>query len=179
VSGLISSHGGNISVLDRAEHSVHITRSGCALGRLRADDIVTVGYQVPAADDTAARAADSRASVELVVHRALYHALPDISAVVHTHSLYTTLLSLRHDSIKPLDSEAQHFIPRVPVLDVARTIASAEVAQLLPQLMAQTDCPIAVVRGHGPFSVGASLQDAWHWVSVLEMSSKLLVEYAR
>ena len=173
VSGLISSHGGNISVLDEGGESIHITRSGSALGRLRAGDLVTAGYDLPGIDE-AALAADERASIELVVHRALYHGVPGTRAVVHAHSLFTTLLSLKQDSIEPLDSESKHFIPCVPVLDVKETIASAEVAELLPQLMRDTDCPVAVIKGHGPFAVGKDLDEAWRYISILEMSSRMI-----
>jgi len=178
VSGLISSHGGNVSVLDADGEHIHITRSGSALGRLRDGDLVTVGFDMPG-ENEAALAADKQASIELVVHRALYHALPETKAVVHAHSLFTTLLSLKQDTIEPLDSESKYFIPRVPVLDVEETIASAQVAQLLPQLMCDADCPIAVVRGHGPFAVGKDLDEAWRYVSILEMSSRMIHEYSK
>jgi len=178
VSGLISSHGGNVSMLDDSGKNIFITRSGSALGRLRDGDIVTVGYDYPDSNE-AALAADAEASIELVVHRALYHAVPETYAVVHAHSLFTTLLSLKQDSIEPLDSESKHFIPSVPVLDVAETIASAEVARLLPQVILDTGCPIAVVRGHGPFAVGRTLEEAWRYVSILEMSSRMIHEYRR
>lgn len=182
VAGLISSHGGNISVLDAAGKHIHITRSGSALGRLRCSDercdVVTVGYDLPG-DDEDALAADKQASIELLVHRALYHGIPGTRAVVHAHSLFTTLLSLKQDSIEPLDSESKYFIPCVPVLDVAETISSSEVAELLPALMQDTDCPIAVVRGHGPFAVGKDLEEAWRYVSILEMSSRMVHEFSR
>jgi len=213
VSGLISSHGGNISVRTQAhisassgtsashaglsplsspenpdslicelvstqsfeEEFICITRSGSALGRLREGDVVTVGLATPEADDAEGLAADAQASIELLVHRALYQRLPEARAVVHTHSPYTTLLSLRQDFIEPLDSESKFFLPKVPVLAVEQTIASEEVAALLPELLEQSGCPIAVVRGHGPFAVGKTLDEAWRWVSILEMSSKILV----
>jgi len=178
VSGLISSHGGNISVLDKAGEHIHITRSGSALGRLRAGDVVTVAYDVPG-DDEAALAADKLASIELLVHRALYHGVPETKAVVHAHSLFTTLLSLKQDSIEPLDSESKYFIPCVPILDVEETISSAEVAECLPALMRDTGCPVAVVRGHGPFAVGKDLEEAWRYVSILEMSSRMIHEFSR
>ena len=177
VSGLISSHGGNVSVLDESKEHIYITRTGSALGRLRDGDLVRVGFDL--AGDEAAIAADSQASIELLVHRALYHALPDIYAVVHAHSLFTTLLSLKQDSIEPLDSESKHFIPCVPVLDVEETISSAEVASLLPKLIVETNCPVAVVRGHGPFAVGKDLDEAWRYLSILEMSSRMIHEYKR
>ena len=177
VSGLISSHGGNVSVLDESKKHIYITRTGSALGRLRDGDLVRVGFELPS--NETAIAADKQASIELLVHRALYHAIPDICAVVHAHSLFTTLLSLRQDSIEPLDSESKHFIPSVPVLDVEETISSSEVAKLLPKLIAETGCPVAVVRGHGPFAVGKDLDEAWRYISILEMSSRMIHEYNR
>jgi len=182
VSGLISSHGGNVSVLDAAGEHIHITRSGSALGRLRQgdgySDVVTVAYDYPG-DDEAAVAADKEASIELLVHRALYHGVPGTRAVVHAHSLFTTLLSLKQDSIEPLDSESKYFIPKVPVLDAEETISSSEVAEALPQLMRDTGCPVAVVRGHGPFAVGKDLEEAWRYVSILEMSSRMIHEFSQ
>ena len=177
VSGLISSHGGNVSVLDKSKKHIYITRTGSALGRLRDGDLVRVGFELP--NDEVAIAADSQASIELLVHRALYHAISDIFAVVHAHSLFTTLLSLKQDSIEPLDSESKHFIPKVPVLDVEETISSAEVAELLPKLILETGCPVAVVRGHGPFAVGKDLDEAWRYISILEMSSRMIHECNR
>ena len=177
VSGLISSHGGNVSVLDESKKNIYITRTGSALGRLRDGDLVRVDFELP--NDEAAIAADSQASIELLVHRALYHAIPAIFAVVHAHSLFTTLLSLKQDSIEPLDSESKHFIPSVPVLDVEEAISSAEVAELLPKTIAETGCPVAVVRGHGPFAVGKDLDEAWRYISILEMSARMIYEHKR
>jgi L-fuculose-phosphate aldolase len=178
VSGLITSHGGNVSVLDPSGEQIHITRTGSALGRLRDGDLVSVAYDFPG-DDPAALAADRQASIELVVHRALYHALPETKAVVHAHSLFTTLLSLQQDSIEPIDSEAKHFFTAVPILDVEETIASNEVATQLPALMKDTDCPVAVIKGHGPFAVGKDLDEAWRYISMLEMSSRMIHEFNR
>jgi L-fuculose-phosphate aldolase len=178
VSGLITSHGGNVSVLDKSGETIHITRSGSALGRLRAGDVVEVGFDLPG-EDCAALAADNQASIELIVHRALYHAVAGTKAIVHAHSLFTTLLSLRQDSIEPIDSESKHFISRVPVLDVEETIASHQVAELLPQMINDSGCPVAVVRGHGPFAVGKDLDEAWRYISILEMSSRMIHEYNR
>jgi L-fuculose-phosphate aldolase len=213
VSGLISSHGGNISCLDSAvdpaadsaaaspaassaappgQHPrIFITRTGSALGRLRSGDVVAVSFDQQSdlatlkvsrgeyVHTSTAVDADELASIELIVHRALYHRLPQTRAVVHTHSPFTTLLSLHGDAIEPLDSEARHFLPRVPVIAPRETIASAEVARLLPEVLAECACPVAVVRGHGPFATGATLAEAWRWVSVLELSSRLLIEQMR
>jgi L-fuculose-phosphate aldolase len=173
VSGLISSHGGNLSTREGAR--IYITRTGSQVGRLNPADIVEVPFE---AADTGA-VADKKASVELVVHRALYHRLPDVCAVAHTHSPYTVLASLLYDTIEPLDSEARFFIPNVPVVTAKKTIGSAEVAALIPATIEATGCPVAILRGHGPFATGASLEEAYRWVSVLEGSCRLIIEAAR
>lgn len=158
---LISSHGGNISV--RIGDEICITRTGSMLGRLSASDIVVVPVEGPSERD-------SEASSELIVHRALYHAT-QAGAVVHTHSPQTVFRSMLEDAIEPIDSEARLFIPSVKVVQSKKTIGSAEAAQLLAiELSQEKAAPLAVLRGHGPFSTGKTLLDAYRWVSVLECS---------
>lgn len=162
VSGLISSHGGNMSI--REGDSIYITRTGSQLGRLGSDDVVCVPFEGPTQED-------AMASSELIVHRAIYHAT-DAEAIVHTHSPHTVFRSMVEDVIEPLDSEARLFIPEVPVLVSKTTIGSAEAAALFGEAL--QEYPIAVLRGHGPFAVAAQLKDAYRWVSVLECSCELL-----
>ena len=158
---LISSHGGNISV--RMGDEICITRTGSMLGRLKDSDIVVVSAHGPSERD-------SEASSELIVHRALYQAT-GAGAVVHTHSPHTIFRSMLEDVIEPIDSEARLFIPRVTVVQSRKTVGSAEAAQLLSSELAKEGAaPLAVLRGHGPFSTGKTLLDAYRWVSVLECS---------
>lgn len=159
---LVSSHGGNISV--RHGDTILITRTGTQIGRLGDDDFVAVPLEGPSELDT-------QASSELVVHRALYRAT-GAGAVVHAHAPKTIYRSLVEDSIEPIDSEARLFLPIVPVVSSPTTVGSHLAARLLSDAMAS--CPIAVLRGHGPFSTGDNLMEAYRWVSILECSSELL-----
>lgn len=162
---LISSHGGNISV--RVGDELCITRTGSMLGRLSDDDIVVVALLEP--DER-----DKEASSELVVHRALYKAT-GAGSVVHTHSPQTIFRSMLEDVIEPIDSEARLFIPCVDVVQSHKTVGSLEAAQLLSKNLSSADtAPIAVLRGHGPFSTGETLLEAYRWVSVLECSCEQL-----
>lgn len=162
---LISSHGGNISV--RVGDELCITRTGSMLGRLSDTDIVVVPVEGPSERDC-------EASSELIVHRALYQAT-NAGAVVHTHSPQTIFRSMLEDSIEPIDSEARLFIPCVNVVQSKKTVGSAEAAQLLAAELSREDAaPLAVLRGHGPFSTGATLLEAYRWVSVLECSCEQL-----
>jgi len=180
-SAQVTSHGGNMSVSDGKQ--IWITRTGCRLGHIGPNDIVSTGWQVSEAD--------ASASIELKVHRAIYQALAERlanegrafteAAIIHTHSLHATYHSLIKDSILPVDAEGSYVLGKaVPVLTPAQAIASDEVATLMANLVRHGGM-LAVVRGHGPFALADNLQNAHRLVSCLEYSASLLtlIEQAR
>ena len=84
VTGMTSSHGGNMSV--RVGDKIIIKRRGAQFGRLKRTDFV----------ETSFKGKDSgiiRASTELIVHRAIYEKTSAL-AVVHAHPRTAIVLSL-------------------------------------------------------------------------------------
>ncbi|MDR1014422.1 MAG: class II aldolase/adducin family protein [Coriobacteriales bacterium] len=174
LAGAVTSHGGNLSESDGS--SIWITRTGSMLGHLGPNDIRKVGWEPSPADQ--------QASMELLVHRAMYHALADRAAlcgepfgthaVVHAHTRHTVFHSLITDVIAPLDSEGALTLGAgVTVLSCEATVASEEVAAAMASQVA-AGSPLAVVRGHGPFALAESLEGALRLVSCLEYSAGLL-----
>ena len=162
-AGLISSHGGNISV--RRDDRIVITRRGSMLGRLAESDLVSTGI--------AACADDEHCSRELVVHRAIYLA-SDAGAIVHAHPIHTVYRSLVADTIEPVDSESRYVIgASIPVLAPRETIGSLQAAEMLAEAFAG-GAKIAVLRSHGPFAVGATLEEAFYHITCLEASCRVL-----
>ncbi|MDZ4654379.1 MAG: class II aldolase/adducin family protein [Coriobacteriia bacterium] len=161
LTGAISSHGGNMSV--RLGDRILITCSGSMLGRLTRGDIVETGIDACPEDEGCSR--------ELVVHRAIYHAT-DAFAIVHAHTVHTIHRSLVSDVIVPLDSESKAILGDVPVVTAAQTIASPEAAEILSAAL--RECRIVVLRTHGPFAKGATLEEAFYHVSCLEASAHIL-----
>jgi len=162
-AGLISSHGGNISV--RRDDGIVITRRGSMLGRLADSDLVTTGITACADDEHCSR--------ELVVHRAIYLS-SDAGAIVHAHPIHTVYRSLVADAIEPLDSESRYVIgASIPVLAPRETIGSAQAAEMLAETFAG-GAKIAVLRSHGPFAVGATLEEAFYHITCLEASCRVL-----
>lgn len=158
--GLISSHAGNMSV--RADKHLYITRRGSMMGRLHGADII--GIDLERADDPNILSASS----ELVVHRAIY-LNTDALAVVHAHPPYGTLLSMAYGEIVPVDSEGSHLLKSIPVVTPERTIASDEAAQAVGGCLKNHG--IVLVRGHGSFARGATLEEAYMLTSSLESSA--------
>jgi L-fuculose-phosphate aldolase len=162
VSGAVTSHGGNLSVRDGDR--ILITRGGAMLGRLGWNDVVETS--IDACD------ADAGCSRELIVHRAIYHTT-NAKAIVHAHTTHTIFRSLIEDEILPIDSEALYVIGRsVPVLSPRVTIASPEAAEMLSEVLQATN--VAVLRSHGPFAIGDTLEEAFYRISVLEASCTIL-----
>ncbi len=162
VSGAISSHGGNLS--ERAGDRIMITRRGAMLGRLREDDVVWTRLAECELDEACSR--------ELVVHRAIYEAT-DARAIVHAHPVHTIARSLREGVIVPIDSEARYVLgDAVPVVSAAETIGSAEAAELLAGALEKH--PVAVLRSHGVFARGCTLEAAFYHVSCLEIACRIL-----
>lgn len=161
LTGALSSHGGNLS--ERDGDRIFITRRGAMLGRLADDDIVWTHMAACDLDEPCSR--------ELVVHRRIYEAT-DARAIVHAHPVHTIHRSLVGDSIVPLDSEALFILGEIPVLSPSETIGSPEAAEMLAAVLAEK--PVAVLRTHGPFAKGATMEEAFYHVSALEISSHLL-----
>lgn len=161
VSGLVTSHGGNMSV--RQDDRIVITRRGSMLGRLTEDDLVETGIE-PCEDD-------ERCSRELIVHRAIYMAT-DARAIVHAHSPYTIARSFTRVSVVPQDSEGLYVLGEIAVVSAATTIGSPEAGELLAGALQES--PVAVLRTHGPFAKGATLEEAFMHVSALEASVVIL-----
>jgi L-fuculose-phosphate aldolase len=150
-AGLVSSHGGNISVR-LSDGALLITRTGAMLGRLDEGDLVTV-----AADGSS----EGQPSMDTEVHRAVYAATA-VGAVLHAHPRHAIALSLMTDAVEPADAEGKLRLGSVPVVE------GEQVAEAL------RNRPVVLARGHGSYARGDDLWQALQWTSVLEESAQVL-----
>jgi L-fuculose-phosphate aldolase len=163
VDRLISSHGGNLSV--RFGDRVIIKRRGAMLGRLKPHDLVETGL---AKNDSGV----ALASTELIVHRAIYQATPAL-AVAHAHPRTAVALSLSRDEIVPIDNEGSYALKKVPVVAVEMASGSREMADTIAAVL--QEYKIVMLRGHGSFATGQTLDEAFQWTSALEESSQIIL----
>ncbi len=159
--GLVSSHAGNLSV--RTGAAVWITRTGAMLGRISPGDVIEV-------DPVGPDPIDSRASSELTVHRAIYGAT-GAGAVVHAHPPYATLLSMLQDELTPIDSEGYHVLGRVHVVNIGTAAAAGLPESARAVSEALKEHRIVLLKGHGSFARGDTLEHAYMPTSSLEASS--------
>ncbi len=162
--GLVDAVAGNISV--RFKDRILITRRGSMKGSLGRADILRLKLE--------GDFLDFRASSELVVHRKLYRETR-ARAIVHAHPISAVSLSYTFESIKPVDSEGRDMLGSVRVLSLKKPSASEELARAVSEEL--RDRRLVIVRGHGVFSVGKSLREAYRYISCLEHSCRILKEY--
>ncbi|MBI5305430.1 MAG: aldolase [Chloroflexi bacterium] len=164
VGGLISSHGGNISV--RLGDRVVIKRRGAMLGRLKPHDLIETGLEK---NDSGV----ALASTELLIHRTVYMRTPAL-AIVHCHPRTAIAFSLSRDEIVPIDNEASYLLKKVPVLSEEFPSGTQEMADTLANALQAYK--IVVMRGHGSFATGQTLDEAFHWSSTLEESCDIALD---
>ncbi len=165
VSGLTSSHGGNMSV--RVGDKIIIKRRGAQLGRLKPSDLVVTSLYGKDSGIT-------RASTELIVHRAIYLKTSAL-AIIHAHPRTAITLSLSRDEIIPIDNEGSYLLRKVPVVSVELASGTQQMAQVVSEAL--REYKIIVQRGHGSFSIGQTLEEAYHWLSTLEEASDIILEH--
>ncbi|MCX7770884.1 MAG: aldolase [Proteobacteria bacterium] len=160
--GLFSSHGGNMSV--RVGEKIYITRRGSMLGCISEEDVI----------ETVIDGVDSNislASTEIVVHREIYKRTSAL-AIFHAHPPLATALSMICDEIILEDSEGSYILKKVPVVSASKTVGSKEVANIIPEYL--KEFKVVMLKGHGSFSTGMMLEEAFSYTSTLEHSCKIM-----
>jgi L-fuculose-phosphate aldolase len=164
LGNLTSSHGGNMSV--RVGDRIIIKRRGAQLGRLKPSDFV----------ETSLFKKDSgliRASTELIVHRNIYLKTSAL-AVIHTHPRTAIVLSMSRDEIIPIDNEGSYLLHKIPVVAAEYASGSQEMADVVADAL--REYKVIMLRGHGSFAVGQTLEEAFHWTSTLEEVCDIILE---
>jgi len=157
--GLNDSHSGNISYLQDSDF--YITATGSCADLAEVKDIVHCTM-----DDTTVPAA----SMDQHAHRAIYRHNPKTRAVIHSHNPYTVAITLNGEDFIPVDLEGQYYFPRVPVISISFKTYFEHSPILIATALAEY--PVVVVRGHGVYAQGESLELAYKCVSSLEQSAK-------
>ena len=156
-----TSHSGNISI--KSGGKIIIKRRAGMLGDLEPEDLI----------ETDLKEEDSGsliASTELGVHRAIYLET-DAMAVIHAHNPYCVALSLVEDEITCIDAEGFALYKKIPIIDVEIPAGAYYTSIEVPKVL--KNYPFVIVRGHGIFAKGMTLEDALQYVTGAEQSAKI------
>jgi len=157
---LIDGASGNMSC--RIDDYIVITKTGSILDDLTPQDFVTLKLGEESKD----------ASSDLIVHNAIY-SKTDYKAVLHCHGVYNVVLSFIHDEITPMDLEGKLFLGKVKVVE--GEFKSKELADKIASEVAKNG--IVIVRGHGIYSAGTNIYEAFNRACYLEHSCEIIYRY--
>jgi L-fuculose-phosphate aldolase len=155
--GLVSAHAGNIS--KRFGKSMLISMRGSMLDELEAK-IVQVTLEPPSP-------LDHLASSELAMHRAIYRHT-EATAVFHGHGRFSIIASLTTEAaqITPEDLESAYYLPVIPIVEGQS--GSEELGYAAA--VALKDHRGALIRGHGVVTKGASIEEAYAVLALIEQA---------
>lgn len=167
--GMVPATSGNFSArLDNGE--LAITVSGRHKGKLQEADIMRVDANGVSLDER-------KPSAETLLHVHIYRHYPDVQYILHPHSVNATLLSrLCEQWLVLQDYEILKAFPgvdthactvRIPVFDNDQNIAN--LATKVDACLAQAaDTPGYLIRGHGFYTWGRSMEDVLRHVEAFE-----------
>lgn len=158
-SGLNPGTAGNISV--RHNDTMLISPSGVPYQQLEPEDIVAMTLTGEYGSYTASGV--NLPSSEWRFHLDIMRARPDVGAIVHTHSLYATVLACARKDIPPV-----HYMIAAaggPSIRCSRyaTYGTAELSQAALEAMEDRNC--CILANHGMIATGPNLAKA-QWLAV-------------
>jgi methylthioribulose-1-phosphate dehydratase len=150
--------------------AIAVTASGRHKGELTADDLMRV--------DLSGRPLDGvgTASAETLLHCQLYRQYPHVNAVLHTHSPASTVLSRASDNVRLAGYELLKILEGVDTHEMTVDIPVFENDQDIARLAGVVEahmqaggvCHAYLIRGHGLYAWGRSVEEARHRVEALE-----------
>lgn len=153
------SHSGNASV--RIGDDIWVTPTGCCADTLEATDLVACHIN---------GSIGAGASLDAPLHVQVYQKNAEAQSVIHGHGPHTVGLTLNGQDFVPDDFEGQLYFPSVPVIDIPYDDYVALAPQQVSKMLARER--ITVVRGHGVYTWGSSINLAYKWLCSLELSAK-------
>lgn len=161
-TGLVVNTSGNASI--RIDDEVVITPSGRDYDTLKADDICVINM---AGELTQGRYLPSS---ETPLHLAVYQSRPEISAIVHTHSVHATAVSTLVQKLPAIHYQMTELGGAVPVAPYATFGTPELAASVLGVLSGRT---AALMQNHGSITIAATLQAALAKAITLEWCCKV------
>lgn len=155
-AGLVDSHFGNVS--KRVGDKMLISTTGSMLDGLEGQIV-----EVPIYEESLI---DMVASVSIKTHRLIYQRTSAL-AVLHGHPKFCVVISLLYGDegvIKPEDVESEYMLHEIPIVEGQE--GTDELAENVSNAMITHKAVIA--RGHGAFTQGATVNEAFVYLSSVE-----------
>ena len=159
--GFLMATGGNLSLRVKGQNAFAITPSNYDYMKMTPEDVCILDFDMNTLEG------HLKPSVESAMHGAVYQARADVNAIVHTHQVYTSALTLIKSPIPALFDEQARFLGR-----------SVEIIPYAPSGTGMLKNTVAkhvknhnnafMMQNHGALVFGHDMERAVHNVEILE-----------
>ncbi len=157
---------GNIS-LRTHDNSIVITPSGTNYLKSTIDDMVVTDINGDIIEG------NLKPSSERLMHYEIYKNRNDVNAIVHTHSIYSSVLSVVDDNIPAITEDIAMLLGNnIKVSEYAIT-GSIELAKNVVKGLGKNNA--AIMKNHGAVSVGNDMERSIVASEILEKSAKIYI----
>ena len=164
--GMVVGTAGNISVrLPGKRPLLAITPSSLPYDTLTPDDIQIVDFDGEKVEG------ELRPSMETMLHIGIYKARKDTNAIIHTHSVYASAVSVTGQEIPPILEDQVAFLGGGIKLARYAPSGSRELADAA--VTALGDNNGVLLANHGTVGTGLTLRDAFTACELIEKTSRI------
>ena len=159
--GFLMATGGNLSVRVKEQNAFAITPSNYDYMKMMPEDVCILDFDLNMLEG------HLRPSVESAMHGAVYQARADVNAIVHTHQVYTSALTLIKSPIPALFDEQARFLGRgVEIIPYAPSGTGMLKNTVAKHVKNQNNA--FMMQNHGALVFGHDMERAVHNVEILE-----------
>jgi ribulose-5-phosphate 4-epimerase/fuculose-1-phosphate aldolase len=159
--GFLMATGGNLSIRIPHSNRFVITPSNMDYGTMKAEDTCVLDESLNILEG------DRKPSVESSMHGAIYEVRPDVQAIIHTHQVYTSALTLIDAEIPALFDEQARFLGRgVSIIPYAPSGTGFLKRKVAKAVKGHNNA--FMMKNHGALVFGHDLQRAVHNLEILE-----------
>ena len=159
--GYLMATGGNLSVRIQGQNVFAVTPSNYDYMKMTPEDVCILDFDLNMIDG------HLKPSVESAMHGAVYQVRTDVNAIIHTHQVYTSALTLIKAPIPALFDEQSRFLGRsvdiIPYAPSGTGMLKNTVAKHV-----KNHNNAFMMQNHGALVFGHDMERAVHNVEILE-----------
>ena len=169
--GLVAATSGNVSMRlegDEKEGLIAVTPAGTDYETMTPEDIVVVDYDVDVIEG------ETVPSSESLTHVAVYKARRDISAVIHTHSIYASVLAVAGVPLPPILDELIAYLGGPVEVAEYGFPSTEDLGEKAIQAMGERNA--VFIRNHGVLAAGRDMPDALRACELVERAAQIYIQ---
>jgi len=162
--GYLMATGGNLSMRVLGQNVFAITPSNYDYMKMRPEDVCILDFELTLLEGRL------KPSVESAMHGAIYQVRMDVNAVVHTHQVYASALSLIKAPIPALFDEQARFLGRTVEIIPYAPSGTGFLRDTIAKHVKNHNNAF-LMQNHGALCLGQDVERAVHNVEILEKCS--------